>query len=135
MHIPQLARRFMLALAVGLASAGCASVEPPAPLVNVPVTLAVGASASLRPGLSISFDSVKDSRCPQNVQCIWAGQLLYLLTLHGRTQEAFTLSDKAPGHTSASGVSVVLNTDKPPPRPVAGQPAPSYTVMLLINSN
>ncbi len=125
----------MLPLAVCVASAGCASVEKPAPLVNVPVTLAVGASASLRPGLSISFDGVKDSRCPQNVQCVWAGQLLYLLTLHGRTRESFTLSDTAPRFTSASGISVVLNTDQPPPRPIVGQPAPSYTVMLLINSN
>jgi hypothetical protein len=127
--------RALLLAATCMATAGCASVEPPAPLVNIPVTLAVGASATLRPGLSVSFDSAKDSRCPQNVQCIWAGQLLYLLTLHGRTQEAFTLSDKAPSFTSASGISVALNTDKPPPRPVAGQPAPPYTVMLLINSN
>lgn len=135
MRFPQRVLRFLLPLAVCLASAGCASVEKPAPLVNVPVTLAVGASASLRPGLSISFDGVKDSRCPQNVQCVWAGQLLYLLTLHGRSSEGFTLSDAAPRFMSTSGISVALNIEQPPARPVAGQPAPSYTVMLLINSN
>ncbi len=118
-----------------MALPGCASVAPPPPLVNVHATLAIGASTALRPGLAISFDSVSDSRCPQNAHCIWAGELKYLLTLHGGSKESFTLSDAAPSYRSAAGITVVLNVGTPPPRPIVGQPAPAYTVMLLINSN
>ncbi len=132
----RLCRALVLAPVV-VAIAACASIAPPAPLVNVPVTLGIGGNAALRPGLSISFDGVNDSRCPLKAQCIWAGQLLYLLTLHGRGAEPFTLGDAVPGFTAASGLTVHLANEHPPPLPlpIVGQPPPTYTVMLLINSN
>lgn len=118
-----------------VACASTAALPPSAPLVNVPVTLAMGNSATLRPGLSISFDRVDDSRCPQGVQCVWAGQLVYRLTLHAKADEPFTLSEREPAFTSPTGVSVHLANTEPPPLPVANQPPPAYAVMLLINSN
>jgi hypothetical protein len=99
------------------------------------LTLKQGASAPLQAGLSISFDSVKESRCPQGVQCVWAGELIYHLSLHGKADEAFTLSDKAPRFASQAGLSIALANNNSPPLPIAGQPPPAYAVMLLINSN
>jgi hypothetical protein len=116
-------------------SAASAASLPPVPLLNVPVTLEIGKSATLRPGLSLSFDGVNDSRCPQNVKCVWAGQLLYHLALHTKVDEPFTLSDKAPAFTSPTGITIHLANEQAPALPVAGQPAPPYAVMLLINSN
>jgi hypothetical protein len=123
-----------LLLAVSLAMAACVSAAPPAPLVNVPIKLAMGSSAELQPGLSISFDRVEDSRCPQGVQCVWAGQLLYFLSLHGSTVVNFDLSTKAPSFSTA-GLTIRLDDEHQVPPPVSGQPPPPYTVMLLVNSN
>ncbi len=118
-----------------VACAGTVPAPPPAPLVNVALTLAMGKSATLRPGLSLSFDRVNDSRCPQGVQCVWAGELVYRLTLHAKVDQPFALGDKTPDFTSVTGLTVHLANDKPPPLPVANQPPPAYAVMLLINSN
>jgi hypothetical protein len=126
--------RALLLSAACVAGLGCASAAPPAPLANVPVKLAMGSSAELQPGLSISFDRVEDSRCPQGVQCVWAGQLLYFLSLHGSTVVNFDLSTRAP-RFSAAGLSIRLDDEQQAPPPVSGQPPPPYTVMLLVNSN
>ena len=128
-------RHKWLIMSLGLALTACVSIMQPQPLVNVPATLTQGASITLRPGLSISFDRVDDSRCPQNAKCVWAGRLLYLLTLHDKQDEPFTLGTSNQRFTSRSGLTVdLLNRDEPP-APILGQPPPAYTVMLLINSN
>lgn len=128
----------LLSLLIAQSLTGCASTppaDPPAPLVNVPVTLTVGKTATLRPGLSLSFDRANDSRCPQGVQCVWAGRLLYMLTLHGKQDEPFTLGTTNTRFTSSSGITVELANKEEAPLPVHGQPPPAYTVMLLVNSN
>jgi hypothetical protein len=67
--------------------------------------------------------------------CVLAGQLLYKLSLVGRSSESFTLSDKVHSFTSASGLNITLAQPAPPPLPNEHQPSAPYPVMLLINSN
>lgn len=78
----------MLAISGFLALAGCAGATPgtmvPAPAAQAPaphetpiddtLTLALGAHARLPDGSELAYTQlVNDSRCPANVQCIWAG--------------------------------------------------------------
>ena len=39
------------------------------------VTLKKGESASVEGGLRLTLTAINDSRCPKDVQCIWAGEL------------------------------------------------------------
>lgn len=77
--------------------------KPPAPSVNVPppgaggngqgqgdrvpfgtvAGLAVGGTVVYEDGLRVRLDKIDDSRCPDGVQCIWAGELAPILTLTG----------------------------------------------------
>lgn len=117
---------------------GVNSGTPTMPMVvSAPIVLAVGNSASVGPGLSISFDGVEDSRCPIGVYCVWEGALLYKLTLHGSADEPFILTDskRLPGLTSRfdalNDLHVELITATQPPVPVFGQPPPAYSVRLF----
>lgn len=67
-------RPFLTLVVVALA--GC--VRTPAPAVSAkpdePFVLAPGAVASLVDGATMRYASlVEDSRCPPDVQCVWAG--------------------------------------------------------------
>lgn len=117
---------------------GASGGTPTMPMVvSAPVVLALGNSASVGPGLSISFDGVEDSRCPIGINCIWEGALLYKLTLHGGADEPFILTDshRMPGVTSRfdalNDIHVELITETQPPVPVFGQPPPAYSVRLF----
>ena len=72
-------------------------------------------------GLSIRFDSVSgDSRCPEGVQCIWAGRADAVLTLtHAGVSQKSTLStgdfsQGGAGETTFSGFTVKLENVEPP---------------------
>lgn len=46
------------------------------------IALTAGQSAEIAPGTELRFDKVvSDSRCPANVQCVWAGEVKIALTL------------------------------------------------------
>ncbi|HUP92673.1 MAG TPA: hypothetical protein VM074_10535 [Solimonas sp.] len=85
---------FGTALLLALAAlAGCqaAPAQPPAPppastpgtpaSFGVEQRLAVGASLRYDDGLLVTLEKVNDSRCPRDVQCIWAGELAPVLQL------------------------------------------------------
>lgn len=68
---------------------------PPPPKIKIDKSfpIAVGQSLQLEedPSSQITLDSIlEDSRCPQGVQCIWAGRVdcLFSLTTGGQTQKA-----------------------------------------------
>lgn len=87
----------ILPLALALAAAGCGQATAPdpgppdagGPSVSVSAgqdfPLRVGQTAELRgEGLAVRFLAVRgDSRCPEDVTCVWAGNAAVLLELRG----------------------------------------------------
>jgi hypothetical protein len=89
---------------------------------NGPFRLMPHDSATLAPGVTLTYDSVSDSRCPPGVKCIWAGRLDYRFTLKsGNTVETFSLAPDKASHTSGllPGARIELDTSAVP---AAAQP-------------
>lgn len=64
-----MARFFYRMLVLGLVLPRAAHGEP------APLNIQIGQSLELAPGVHLKFLKVKeDSRCPQGVRCVWAGQ-------------------------------------------------------------
>ena len=55
--------------------------QPEAATLGKPVTLKIGASAAFAGGLKVTLKSIDDSRCPKDVQCIWAGELAAVISV------------------------------------------------------
>ena len=67
-------------------------------LLNVPFTLAPGQTARIESeGMDIRFVNVTgDSRCPQGVECIWAGQVTCAMEItKNNIKNQVTLTDSA----------------------------------------
>lgn len=130
----------------GLLLAGNAVAQsgPDLPIRVVPpaeVVLRQGESAALgAPGspeaLVVSFRRVtSDSRCPRNVQCVWAGEVTVLLTLSGGATGELTL--RLPGSGDVPSAAPVgryrITLLGVTPAPVHGEPQREPTrVRLLI---
>jgi len=89
----------LLMLALAALVAGCdlwAVLQPPVVEANLQEVfqLALGQTAQLRPAdLSITFQAViEDSRCPVNLQCIWAGNATVTLEVVQANKEKQTLT-------------------------------------------
>lgn len=89
-------------------------------------TLAPGQTARIPgPGLAIRFDSVAgDSRCPQDVVCVWAGDAAVHLTLtrNGTSRTVVVHSTLEPRNVTDGAVQIELlgvapNTDSRRPIP------------------
>lgn len=79
--------------------------------------LSQGATATLGNGVSVTLDSVSDSRCPEGKQCVRKGNITYSFTLrNGERSESFTLSDDTPSYapSSVSGILLSMDPGKPP---------------------
>jgi hypothetical protein len=50
---------------------------------GTPVALAVGKTAVFEGGLTVTLKEVTDSRCPEDVMCVWAGEQGVLLAVSG----------------------------------------------------
>lgn len=76
---------------------------PPGPPAPGPYTLALHQGVTPGHGLTLTWDSVDDSRCPPHVHCIWAGALLYRFSIRrdGGEPEAFDLTWGRGGHAPA----------------------------------
>ena len=70
-------KHLIAALLIGLTSSLAAPVAPPALIkLETPFALKIGASAKLV-NWSVTFVRVvSDSRCPPNVDCVWAGDAM-----------------------------------------------------------
>ena len=70
-------KHLVAALLIGLTSSLAAPVAPPALIkLETPFALKIGASAKLV-NWSVTFVRVvSDSRCPPNVDCVWAGDAM-----------------------------------------------------------
>jgi hypothetical protein len=90
-------------------------------------------------GLSIRFDSIRgDSRCPEGVQCIWAGRADAVLTLsQGENSQTSTLStgdmsQGGAGETTFNGFTVKLENVEPPAKQGQKIEQKDYKVRLLV---
>ena len=97
--------RALLALVV-LATAGCDSSDPDTARSQVEADLSLELGDTARAdGLEITFESVvQDSRCPEDVVCVWAGLAQVALRLDG-TVDTLLVTDPelAPGAVAQRG--------------------------------
>ena len=150
--IPGLVRRRLITLGLTCILLGCAGAvrgdgrvkgPPQVPGLGREFKLRARQQVTLkREGLRIRFVAVtEDSRCPANVNCVWAGNAAVRLeiSVHGRKTESLTLNTSG-GPSSGSeapyqGYKVKLIDLKPYPRSDNRIPATSYIATLLITKN
>jgi hypothetical protein len=100
----------------------CASPDDQPTLRSRSVQLTAPQTVTLAPAISLSYDSVADSRCPKSVQCVVAGKVSHRFTLSSKGgNESFTLGTDNPQFDSANlqGVTIALKRDPAPEAPGA----------------
>ncbi len=141
--------KFLLVLTAFLGClTGCQKDESVAPRIGAPFNQQValhqqqsGAFPSQRaPELTVTVDKISDSRCPEDVTCIWAGEVETTLTVRGEngTAQALTLklSGLSPRQDSATVQAdgrrylVVLHAVAPHPKRNSG-PQPKSVVISV----
>ncbi len=60
----------------------------PTSLFNTVVTLSLNSQVVFSDGLTVTLKEINDSRCPKDVQCVWAGELSGVLVLSGDNTSA-----------------------------------------------
>ncbi|WP_280462051.1 hypothetical protein [Nocardia carnea] len=131
------AGRWVVALGIIGAAAGCKSAEPaPPPELGTEFTLSGGDTAVLDAGrLTVLFRDVpEDSRCPAEVNCVWEGDATVLteVTVDG-TQSAHELhsNPQFPTDVLTGGYRIALRSITPPGS-ASEIPLPDYRVNLLV---
>jgi hypothetical protein len=125
------------AMLCGLALAGC-SAAPARDLQSVDpgteVTLAPGASVSLKSGeLKVRFVAVtEDSRCPRDVNCIWAGEVKVRLETRHSTNTATPVEVRAGDSTDSGGYRLTVVRVEPQPVSTTRIAPQDYRVTLTI---
>jgi len=119
-----------MVFAVALAACGR---DGSAATLNAPIQLEPGQSAVFdAENLAVKFVGIdSDSRCPSDVACVWAGEVVVRLSVRkdSRTQE---LSIKATQSLPVDGFSVTV-LDVLPPRASSQRIAPAdYRVTLKV---
>jgi hypothetical protein len=130
-----------LAFAMALAVSACAAPGGAQQMRQGSFQLVPHQVADLAPGVALAYDKVNDSRCPPDVQCMWAGTVSYLFSLKTpESAEVFELSPAKPEYTSPAlhGARIVLDQQAiPPVRPAqaaqAAAPAPHPVTLKLVN--
>jgi hypothetical protein len=67
-------------------------------------TLAIGKPAAFAGGLTVTLRSIEDSRCPKDVQCVWAGELAAVLAVEAAGTDGGALELRLGPITSPQGV-------------------------------
>jgi hypothetical protein len=113
----------------------------PADQIGQDVRLNLGASAQVD-GLRITLvDVVEDSRCPSNVACVWAGQVIAKLSVTGPNLAETTLQLKLQGHGLQREAptrvgdrwQIQITSVLPYPTSPTSAPAESYIVNLRVS--
>ena len=76
----------------------------------LPILLAAGEQAQVAPKATLRFDKLlNDSRCPPDVQCIWAGEVrLGMSLVVAGESEAFELASTTAPRKSVRGFAIEL---------------------------
>jgi hypothetical protein len=126
--------RYLVSMVFAVALAACGR-DGSAATLNVPIQLAPGQSALFdAENLEVKFVGIdSDSRCPSDVACVWAGEVVVRLTVRkdGRTKE---LAIKSNASLPVEGW-VVAVLDVLPPRSSSQRIAPAdYRVTLKVTA-
>lgn len=95
----------------------CATAPAGEALVDASYKVVEQQQVALSRSVSLRYDAVADSRCPQHVVCIWAGTIKYhftLITANGI--ESFVLAPQGDDYASSAlkGVRFGLGDAEPP---------------------
>lgn len=110
-------------------------------LPNYTVTVSQARPATLlEEKLSLRLVGVKDSRCPQGVQCIWAGHAAVTLAVSqkGRPSQEVVIGTEAPDNLklpfkgSYGPYTLSLVTLEPRPTKAGGVPLPRYMATVQV---
>jgi hypothetical protein len=126
--------RYLLSMLFAFALAACGR-DGSAATLNAPTQLTPGQSALFdAEDLAVKFVGIdSDSRCPSDVACVWAGEVVVRLAVRkdGRTQE---LSIKSNASLPVEGF-VVAVLEVLPPRSSSQRIAPAdYRVTLKVTA-
>lgn len=137
----------LVALATLVACSGAPANDPTdLPNRNVatlPTTISLAPGGSIeveRANLVIRFDSITaDSRCPSEVQCVWAGEATAALTvgqLSGIMSAQLLSLSTTPGKDTATsyGKPLKLVSVTPPKVSTTAIPKSSYRIELLVGA-
>jgi hypothetical protein len=123
-------------VAAALSATAC-STSPGNNVSHAVYTMLPGDSVPVGPtGPTLRYERANDSRCPPNVQCIWAGTISYeFVLIDSTTTEQFALTPAQPEFKSAlvPGLRVTLGQFEPPPVPPVGDPKPVYPVTIEVD--
>ncbi|WP_280419838.1 hypothetical protein [Nocardia carnea] len=131
------AGRWVVALGIIGAAAGCAPAEPaPPPELGSEFTLSGGDTAVLDAGrVTVLFRDVpEDSRCPADVDCVWAGDATVLteVTVDGtRSAHELHSNPQFPADVLTGGYRIALRSIAPPGS-TSEIPLSDYRVNLLV---
>jgi hypothetical protein len=143
-------RSFAVAVAGLLIFGACAAPSHPGDPGNVTpgVLVQTGREFDIAAGqtvevqgtpMTIRFSGVaEDSRCPVDVQCVWAGNAIVRLAIStsgGATTDATLNTTLDPKSTTTSGYTIRLAGLKPVPRSGTTIPASSYLATLEVRVN
>ncbi len=129
-------RLFGLLVAATIAAAACKGVTDVQP--GEPFQLKIGQAAVVPDSsLALRFEAVpQDSRCPADVQCIWAGDGVVRLTLRtaADSSTADLHTNQGAGAPSVRAGAWTIELLSLAPAPHAGQPIPAseYTATLQV---
>lgn len=109
------------AILPGLALAACAATTPPVRTTGTP-TAGLGQTANVESLLVTPVAVVEDSRCPADVQCVWAGRLVVRTEVRGGSwTKALDLTLGAGQHVADGEITLVSavpeKTSKTPTKP------------------
>ena len=92
------------------------------------------AACDCKDKLNVQFAGIKeDSRCPKNVNCLWAGQVIVELLVDGQSTE-LALGSRKKGQTSktVNGYTIELKKVSPYPVDQNNIKAEEYIVELVV---
>ena len=131
-------RRALALGAIALAAAGCTTVE--SAIVAEPgveFALPAGKTAVVNAtGARVTFRQVKeDSRCPVDVQCVWAGDAKIELTIsrNGAADDVKVISLTPPNNETTSGdLRIRFVGLAPVPRQAESSTSRTYVARLIV---
>ena len=133
-------RAFVVACAIIVATAGCATAEPTVAVVAEPgvaFSLPLGKTASINGnGTKVTFKQVKaDSRCPTDVTCVWEGDAEIEITVSrpGTPDDTKILSLHTPNVITSGDLQIRFVGLTPVPRQADGNAPRAYVAQLLAN--
>ena len=128
--------RLLAPLATACLLAACAAAPASEPPLPRSVTLAPATTIPVDADVTLTYEGADDSRCPQGVACVWAGEIVYKFKLRTNAgAQAFRLTAAAPSFTSGASpaLRVVLPTQAEAPPKLANAPALAHPVTITLS--